>query len=63
MKGIMFVSQGQAQLIDEPVPTCTSDTMLVRTIYSGLSNGTERSFLMGGPYSAPWPTRIAYQHV
>jgi threonine dehydrogenase-like Zn-dependent dehydrogenase len=63
MKGVMFTAKGRAELLDEPMPVCKDDTLLLRTIYSGLSNGTERSFLMGGPYSAPWPTRLAYQHV
>ncbi len=65
MRGIMFVEKGQTALIEEPMPVCTDDTMLLKTLYSGLSNGTERSFLMGGNYGAqrPWPKRIAYQHV
>jgi 2-desacetyl-2-hydroxyethyl bacteriochlorophyllide A dehydrogenase len=63
MKGIMFTARGRAELIEEPMPVCREDALLLRTIYSGLSNGTERSFLMGGPYGAPWPCRLAYQHV
>jgi len=65
VKGIMFVKEGQAALIDEEMPVCTDDTMLLRTLYSGLSNGTERSFLVGGNYGAgsPYPKRIAYQQV
>jgi 2-desacetyl-2-hydroxyethyl bacteriochlorophyllide A dehydrogenase len=65
MKGIMFVEEGQAALIDEEMPECTEDTMLLRTLYSGLSNGTERNFLVGGNYGAgrPYPKRIAYQQV
>ena len=63
MKGIMFTARGKAELIDEDKPACREDTVLLRTIYSGLSNGTERSFLMGGPYGRGWPCRLAYQHV
>lgn len=65
MKGVMFVEQGQAAIIEEPMPVCTEDTMLARVLYSGVSNGTERSFLVGGNYGAgsPWPKRLAYQHV
>ena len=65
MKGVMFVEKGQTAFIDEPKPQCRSDTMLVQTLYSGLSNGTERSFLVGGNYGAglAWPKRLAYQHV
>ncbi len=64
MKGIMFTAKGRAEIIDEDTPVCTDDTLLLRTLYSGLSNGTERSFLMGGSYGGShWPQRIAYQHV
>ncbi|NLF29292.1 MAG: zinc-binding dehydrogenase [Planctomycetes bacterium] len=64
MRGIMFTAKGRAEIIEEPTPVCTDDTMLLRTLYSGLSNGTERSFLMGGSYGGErWPQRIAYQHV
>ncbi len=36
-----------------------------RVLYSGVSGGTERSFLLGGSYGAErsWPKRVAYQHV
>ena len=38
--------------------------MLLKTLYSGLSNGTERSFLVGGPYGGgKWPNRIGYLSV
>ena len=64
MKGIWFTSEGQAEFLDEPEPTCEEDTVLLRTIYSGLSNGTERNKLMGGNYSrGKYPDRIGYQHV
>lgn len=65
MRGVMFVAQGKAEVIEEPKPECAPDTMLLKTIYSGVSNGTERKFLVGGNYGdgMPWPKRIAYQHV
>jgi 3-hydroxyethyl bacteriochlorophyllide a dehydrogenase len=64
VKGIMFTSRGKAEIIDEPMPECAPETVLLRTICSGLSNGTERSFLVGGPYGkSRWPSRIAYQSV
>ena len=65
MKGVMFVEKGKAQIIGEPMPVCADDTMLLEVLYSGVSNGTERSFLMDGNYGAgrPFPKRIAYQHV
>ena len=63
MKGVMFVEKGRAAFIEEPMPVCRLDTMLLQTLYSGVSNGTERSFLMGGNYGGYWPSRIAYQLV
>ena len=64
MKGIMFTAKGRTEIIDEEMPVCADNTVLLRTLYSGLSNGTERSFLVGGSYgSGKWPQRIGYQHV
>ena len=64
MKGIIFPAQGQACLQDEPAPVCGAEQVLCRTLYSGLSNGTERHFLVGGPYGGrKWPCRIGYQNV
>jgi 2-desacetyl-2-hydroxyethyl bacteriochlorophyllide A dehydrogenase len=63
MKGIMFVSRGQAALIDEPMPECAPGTLLCQTVFSGLTNGTERNTLMGGNYARGWPGRAAYQNV
>ena len=61
MKGVMFTQQGVTQIIDEDMPTIGDDQMLLRTRFSGISNGTERSFLMGGPYGGKkWPNRIGY---
>jgi 2-desacetyl-2-hydroxyethyl bacteriochlorophyllide A dehydrogenase len=64
MKGIWFVEKGQAAFVDEDRPVCRSNTVLLKTLYSGLSNGTERNKLMGGNYNkGGWPDRIGYQHV
>ena len=64
MKGIWFTGKGRAEFVDEPDPECKEDTVLLKTLYSGLSNGTERNKLMGGNYhSGKWPDRIGYQHV
>jgi len=65
MKGIMFVEKGRAEFVEESEPVCRADTMKLRTLYSGLSNGTERSFLMSLHYGhdRPYPKRIGYQHV
>lgn len=37
--------------------------VLCRTVVSGLSNGTERSVLTGGPYGGGFPAAIGYQTV
>lgn len=63
MQGIMFIEKGQAAFVEEPVPACAPDTVLLQTLYSGLTNGTERNVLMGGNYGGSWPSRCAYQLV
>lgn len=64
MKGVMFTAKGVTEIIDEPEPVCGDDEILLKMLYSGISNGTERSFLMGGPYGGQkWPNRIAYLNV
>ena len=61
MRGIMFRARGVTEIVDEPEPTCGDHQILLRTLYSAVSNGTERSFLMGGPYGGKkWPNRIGY---
>jgi len=61
MKGIMFTSKGVTEIINEPDPECGEDELLLKTLYSGISNGTERSFLTGGAYGGQkWPNRIGY---
>ena len=63
-RAVCFVTRGQAQVQPETMPRGGPGTILVQTEYSGVSNGTERSFLMGGPYGqAQWPVRFAYQTV
>jgi hypothetical protein len=65
MKGVMFVEKGQAAIIEEEMPVCRPDTMLLWMLYSGMSLGTERMFPVGGNYGGnmPWPKRLAYQLV
>lgn len=61
MKGVTFTAQGVAEITDEAPPERARDQMLLRTLYSAVSNGTERSFLVGGPYGGRrWPNRIGY---
>ena len=63
MKGVIFVAKGQAALQDEPTPACGPGKILCKTIYSGLTNGTERNVLTGGNYGGSWPSRCGYQNV
>jgi len=63
MKGVMFVERGRAVLREEDAPTCRPGHILCETIYSGISNGTERNVLMGGNYCGGWPGRCGYQNV
>jgi 2-desacetyl-2-hydroxyethyl bacteriochlorophyllide A dehydrogenase len=64
MKGLWFVEKGKTAFVEEDRPTCQPNTVLLKTWYSGLSNGTERSKLTGGSYhKGSWPDRIGYQHV
>jgi 2-desacetyl-2-hydroxyethyl bacteriochlorophyllide A dehydrogenase len=59
----MFVEKGRAVLREEPVPGCGAGQVLCRTLYSGLTNGTERNVLLGGNYGGKWPSRCGYQNV
>jgi 2-desacetyl-2-hydroxyethyl bacteriochlorophyllide A dehydrogenase len=64
MKGITFIAKGKAALIEEEKPVCQNDTILLKTTYSGLTNGTERNVLMEQNYfGGKWPDRCAYQKV
>ena len=50
-------------LQQEPTPVCGPGQVLCETLYSGLTNGTERNVLMGGNYGGRWPYRMGYQNV
>jgi|GEM_PF-226638 len=63
MRGVLFVAKGQAVLQEEPAPTCGPGQVLCRTLFSGLTNGTERNVLTGGNYGGTWPGRCGYQTV
>ena len=63
MRGIIFPAKGQASLQEEPTPGAAPGTALCRTLYTGLTNGTERNVMMGGNYGGRWPSRCGYQNV
>ena len=43
MKSIVFVAKNETQFVNEPKPVCEKDTILLKTLYSGMTNGTERN--------------------
>lgn len=63
-KAIQFEAKGKAALADigapgEPGP----NDVLMRTLYSGITNGTERHCLMSDVGEMPYPMRAGYQQV
>lgn len=60
---IQFPEEGRACLESGPVPEVRPGQILCRTIYSGISNGTERNHLTGGNYGRRFPAGIGYQKV
>ena len=64
VKTVVLLRKGVAALLEKERPDCVPDTMLLKTIYSGLSNGTERNQLMGGNYcTGGYPRTPGYQSV
>lgn len=63
MRSIIFPEKGKAAFQDEPTPGCDPGTVLCQSVYTGLTNGTERNVLMGGNYGGTWPSRTGYQNV
>lgn len=64
MKCLLNVKKGKIKICEIEKPTCKDNTMLVKKIYSGLSNGTERNVLTCGNYwSGSFPDYLNYQAV
>ena len=63
--GIEFTARGQMGFYDlGPAPDPGPTQILIRTHYSGITNGTERHALMGDfGYGGGYPGRHGYQHV
>ena len=62
--GIEFTARGKAGLFGLDAPASPGPTeILVRTSYSGVTNGTERRGLMTDSDRARYPLRYGYQHV
>ena len=61
--GIEFPKLGEARKIDLPDPPQPGPTEIVtRTLFSGVTNGTERHTLMAD-FGSRFPARSGYQHV
>ncbi|MFC4776326.1 zinc-binding dehydrogenase [Paenibacillus sp. GCM10023252] len=64
MRGVVFEAIGSPRFrTDLPVPACGDDQILIRTMYSGITNGTERNVLIGGNYGGRFPLSYGYQNV
>lgn len=63
MKGLMIIERGKVVLQDEPTPKCEAGHLLCKTLFSGMTNGTERNCVVGGNYGKSWPKRCGYQVV
>lgn len=63
MRGLVFPEKGKSAFQEEPVPGCNPGHVLCRTLFTGLTNGTERNVMMGGNYGGTWPARCGYQNV
>jgi len=62
--GIEFPERGIAQLFElPPAPDPGPTEILIRTRYSGVTNGTERHAMMGDFGYGHYPGRHGYQHV
>lgn len=63
MRAVVFSEKGRIELVDQPRPECEPDSVLLRTVFSGVTNGTERNVLLGGNYGASFPAKVGYQLV
>jgi 2-desacetyl-2-hydroxyethyl bacteriochlorophyllide A dehydrogenase len=65
MKQLTFLAKGAPALCDAPDPIPGPDRMILRTLWSALSNGTERALLMGETYNKgqSYPVHPGYQAI
>ena len=63
MPAIWFTQKGQSAIQEDATPVCPPGHILCRTLYTGVTNGTERNVMMGGNYGGSWPGRCGYQNV
>lgn len=66
MRGVVCESVGSVRYHSYfKTPVCADDEILFRTLYSGLTNGTERNIMTGGNYNSGglYPQSFGYQNV
>jgi len=65
MRAIVFVEKEKVEIWDdlEPPQIQRPNEILIRTSFTGISIGTERWQLIGGPYSPGFPIIPGYQYV
>mgnify|MGYP001083853126 CR=1 FL=1 len=61
MRTICYPEKGKVAFEEKAKPVCHSTGVLIKTHYSGLSNGTERNVMMGGNYGGGYPCCPGYQ--
>jgi 2-desacetyl-2-hydroxyethyl bacteriochlorophyllide A dehydrogenase len=64
MRAIVFVEKGKVEVWDDlETPPLKPDEVRLKTLFTGITIGTERHCLLGGPYSGGFPMIPGYQTV
>jgi 2-desacetyl-2-hydroxyethyl bacteriochlorophyllide A dehydrogenase len=64
MRAIVFVEKGKVEVWDHlEAPELKPDEVRLKTLFTGITIGTERHCLLGGPYSGGFPLIPGYQTV
>jgi len=64
MKAIVFPEKDKAEIWDVEPPKITQPNEIkIRTLFTGVSTGTERHVMRGGPYSLGFPGMNGYQTI
>ena len=62
-RAIFYPEKGRMAFRDLPSPVCEHGTILCESIFTGLTNGTERNMLLGGNYAGRYPIQFGYQNI
>ena len=65
MPAIWFTAKGKTEVLNDVTPVGGPGRVLVKTLFTGVTNGTERNVLTGGSYNGKlsYPGRCGYQNV